>query len=264
MKRPSSHTTRRSRQVWARARTRPARLITIWRARTPGLRISRRHLNCSAKRSMKDMPIGRHSRPTTTWILCARMRDSRHCWHACRKPADKSPTQGSNMRNRIKLILVLGILSDLGAFTCITGEGNTAVAQTAPTPDPTFDQAAAIAKLKERIKGKEQVPASEVFKNIQTPMLKQRPAAQLLAVMEFGYARSLGVNCTHCHAPDQWEAENKPQKQIAREMSAMVAALNGTMLKSIKNLKSASPTVNCTTCHRGEVKPALNLPTPRS
>ncbi len=123
-----------------------------------------------------------------------------------------------------------------------------------------FDQKAALAKLREQIKGKEQEPASSVFKNIQTPMLKGRPAAQLLAVMEFGFARSLGVNCTHCHVPDKWESEDKPQKQIARDMSAMVAALNGTTLKGIKNLKSASPTVNCTTCHRGEVKPALNLP----
>ena len=134
-------------------------------------------------------------------------------------------------------------------------------AQTRPT-QIEFDQMAAIAKLKEQIKGKEQLPASEVFKNIQTAMLKQRPAAQLLAVMEFGFARSLGVNCTHCHVPDKWEGEDKPQKQIAREMSAMAARINNELLKGIKNLKSESPTINCTTCHRGEVKPALNLPPP--
>ncbi|MEO8648795.1 MAG: c-type cytochrome [Acidobacteriota bacterium] len=139
------------------------------------------------------------------------------------------------------------------------------LAQTTPTPPvPDFDQKAAIAKLREQIKGKEQLPASEVFKNVKTPMLKDRPAGQLLAVMEFGFVRSLGVNCTHCHVPDKWEAEDRPQKQIAREMSAMMATLNDTMLKGIKNLKSATPTVNCTTCHRGEVKPALNLPQPRS
>jgi hypothetical protein len=168
------------------------------------------------------------------------------------------------MNNPIKLILVLGIFVVLGAFISIPSERNIATAQTSQTPEPRFDQAAAIAKLREQIKGKEQVPAAEVFKNIQTPMLKQRPAAQLLAVMEFGFSRSLGVNCTHCHVPEKWEAEEKPQKQIARDMSAMVATLNGTTLKGIKNLKSASPTVNCTTCHRGEVKPALNLPPPRS
>ena len=168
------------------------------------------------------------------------------------------------MKNLLKAIIVLTAFAALGAFTGIFGEQTSVKAQTSPTPEPVFDQAAAIAKLREQIKGKEQLPASEVFRNIQTPMLKQRPAAQLLAVMEFGYARSLGVTCTHCHVPDKWETEDKPQKQIAREMSAMVAALNNTTLKGIKNLKSASPTVNCTTCHRGEVKPALNLPQPRS
>ncbi|MEQ1921681.1 MAG: c-type cytochrome [Pyrinomonadaceae bacterium] len=136
------------------------------------------------------------------------------------------------------------------------------LAQTNPTPAPVeFDQKAALAKLREQIKGKEKGPASAVFKNIQT--MKDRPAGQLLAVMEFGYSRSLGVTCTHCHVPDKWESEEKPTKQIARDMAAMVAALNGTTLKGIKNLKSASPTVNCTTCHRGQVVPAINL-TPRA
>ena len=90
--------------------------------------------------------------------------------------------------------------------------------------------------------------------------MKDRPAGQVLAVMEFGYARSLGVTCTHCHVPEKWESEDKPQKQVARDMSALVGKLNGDLLKNIKNLKSATPTINCTTCHRGEVKPALNLP----
>lgn len=133
-----------------------------------------------------------------------------------------------------------------------------------PTPGPAFDQAAAIAKLREQIKGREQEPAGKVFKNVITPTLKDGPAARLVAVMEFGYARSLGVNCTHCHVPDKWEVEDKTQKQTARDMAAMMARINGEMLKGIKNLKSASPTVNCTTCHRGQVTPALNLtPPPR-
>jgi hypothetical protein len=136
-------------------------------------------------------------------------------------------------------------------------------AQASPTPVPAaFDQVAALAKLREQIKGREKEPASAVFKNIQLPMMKDRPAGQLLAVMEFGFARSLGVNCTHCHVPDKWESEEKTQKQTARDMSAMVAKINGELLKGIKNLKSASPTINCTTCHRGQVTPALNLPMP--
>jgi hypothetical protein len=136
------------------------------------------------------------------------------------------------------------------------------MAQTVPTPQPAFDQKAALVKLREQIKGRENEPAPAVFKNIQT--MRNTPAGRLLSVMEMGFSASLGVNCTHCHVPDKWELEDKSQKQTARDMSAMVSTINRELLKNIKNLKSASPIVNCTTCHRGEVKPALNLPTPRS
>jgi hypothetical protein len=124
--------------------------------------------------------------------------------------------------------------------------------------DKPFDQAQALADLRKAIAGREDKPAGEVFKNIQ--MLKALPAARLLRVMELGYAKSLGVDCTHCHVPGQWEKEDKPTKQIARDMAAMVANINNEQLKKIKNLKSADPVINCTTCHRGQTKPALNLP----
>ena len=133
-----------------------------------------------------------------------------------------------------------------------------AVPAASATPQPVFDQKAALAKLREQIKGRENEPAPAVFKNIQT--MKNTPAGRLLAVMEMGYARSLGVDCTHCHVPDKWEAEDKTQKQTARDMSAMVSTINRDLLKNIKNLKSETPIVNCTTCHRGQTKPALNLP----
>lgn len=168
------------------------------------------------------------------------------------------------MRNSMKLIALLAALA-CGATGVLFGHvsDRPVQAQTTVTATPTpaaFDQAAAIAKLKEQIKGREQEPASKVFKNVSTTMLKDMPAARLLGVMEFGYARSLGVNCTHCHVADKWELEEKPQKQIAREMVAMVTQINGEMLKGTKNLKSATPTVNCTTCHRGQVIPATNMP----
>ena len=127
-----------------------------------------------------------------------------------------------------------------------------------PQTDNSFDQAAALAELRKSIAGKEQAPAETVFKNIQ--LFKGVPAGRVLRIMELGYSRSLGVTCTHCHIPGAWEKDDKPTKQIAREMAAMVGAINSQHLKQIKNLKSESPTVNCTTCHRGQTKPALNLP----
>ena len=89
--------------------------------------------------------------------------------------------------------------------------------------------------------------------------LKTESAGRLLAIMNFGYARSLGVNCTHCHNTTKWESDEKPQKQIARDMSSMLGQTN-QLIKNIKNLKSVDPVVNCTTCHRGAIKPALDLP----
>lgn len=127
------------------------------------------------------------------------------------------------------------------------------------TPVQTsFDQSAALAELRKSIAGKENEPAEKVFKNIQ--LMKGLPAGRLLRIMEMGYSRSLGVTCTHCHIPGEWEKDERPTKQVARDMAAMVAAINGQHLKQIKNLKSESPVVNCTTCHRGQIKPALNLP----
>ena len=171
---------------------------------------------------------------------------------------------------RKKATIILSVLA-FGFFGIVrfSGQAQEKVVPTGGTPTPAavsapaeFDQAAALAKLREQIKGRENEPAEKVFKN--TQILKQMPAARLLAIMEMGYARSLGVNCTHCHVADKWESADKPQKQIAREMWAMMGTINTQLLKNIKNLKSETPTVNCTTCHRGQVKPALNMPLPKS
>ena len=120
-----------------------------------------------------------------------------------------------------------------------------------------FDQNQKLADLAKQIAGREDRPSGEVFKNIQ--LLKAMPAGRLLKVMELGYSKSLGVNCTHCHIADQWEKDDKPTKQITREMIKMAGAINNDYLKKIKNLKSENPVINCTTCHRGQTKPALNM-----
>lgn len=133
----------------------------------------------------------------------------------------------------------------------------TPAATPALTPAGAFDQAKAIADLMAQIKGKEQDPAETVFKNIQ--MFKGMPAIRVVKIMEFGYARSLGVDCTHCHVAGQWEKEDKTTKQTARDMAKMMQSINGDLLKNIKNLRGPNPIINCTTCHRGQVKPALDL-----
>jgi photosynthetic reaction center cytochrome c subunit len=160
----------------------------------------------------------------------------------------------------IALVFAMAWLATERLNSKVRAGGNQNTAAPAPQAEKPFDQAQALAALRKSIAGKENEPAEKVFKNIQ--LLKGVPAGRLLRVMELGYAKSLGVNCTHCHVPGEWERDDKPTKQIARDMAAMVAAINNQYLKQIKNLKSETPVVNCTTCHRGQTKPALNLPEP--
>ncbi len=107
------------------------------------------------------------------------------------------------------------------------------------------------------IAGRERMPAESVFKNIK--VLQQVPAGRLLRMMNYGYARSLGVSCDHCHVVGEWEKEDRPQKEIARRMRAMVDSINRGLLARIEGLESDNPVVNCTTCHRGLIKPALDF-----
>ena len=134
----------------------------------------------------------------------------------------------------------------------------TASPASAQTP-AAFDQAKALAELRKSIEGKEDQPAVDVFMNIK--QYKGVTAERLLRIMEFGFSRSLGVTCTHCHVPGEWESDEKGAKDTARAMSAMVSAINNEYLKNIATLNSANPSVNCTTCHRGQKRPALEMPT---
>ena len=165
---------------------------------------------------------------------------------------------------RVAAVCTCGGFAVFGLFGFSKSTVPAAFAQATPTPTASttsaFDQAAAIAALKEQIKGHENDPAPAVFKNIK--VMTSTTAGRLLSVMEFGFGRSLGVDCTHCHVPGKWESEDKPEKQVARDMSDMTTRINKELLKNIKNLKGPNPIVNCTTCHRGQVKPATNLPNP--
>ena len=148
-------------------------------------------------------------------------------------------------------------MNRINAPTSIVARANASQNPAVQQGEP-FDQKQKVAEITKRIAGQESRPAEEVFKNIQ--VLKGMPAARLLSVMDVGFSRSLGIDCTHCHVVDQWEKDDKATKQIARDMFNMMQAINNTYLKNIKNLKSARPTVNCTTCHRGQTKPETNLP----
>ncbi len=127
----------------------------------------------------------------------------------------------------------------------------------APTDSFAAQRDSLMNEVLKKIAGREKAPAESVFKDIR--VLKGLPAERLPRIMNLGFGRSLGVNCTHCHVLGHWADEDKPQKQIARDMMAFSRTINDSLLPRIKNLKSEKPQINCTTCHRGQVKPATNL-----
>ena len=99
-------------------------------------------------------------------------------------------------------------------------------------------------------------PAGEVFKNVQ--LMKDIPADRFLRIMDTGYRQSLGVGCDYCHVEDRWEADEKRPKRAAREMILMVRMIN-KHLGTLQEIDTQDAAVNCTTCHRGYVKPALQM-----
>jgi hypothetical protein len=115
----------------------------------------------------------------------------------------------------------------------------------------------AVTGLLQRIAGKEKAPAESVFQNIKT--LKGVPADQFLGIMNEAFGHGLGVSCGFCHVPGQWALDQKPNKDVAREMVAMVVRLN-TDLRAMRNLPDTNPMVGCVTCHRGQQKPVLISP----
>ena len=131
--------------------------------------------------------------------------------------------------------------------------------QPARPAEPKFDEEKALADLRKEIAGREKEPADKVYMAVE--VMQGFTAGQLLAVMKEGYSRPLGVTCTHCHIPGQWQADDKKAKDIARGMIQMNAKINNELLPKIKALERPyRPVVNCTTCHRGQLKPAIQLP----
>jgi photosynthetic reaction center cytochrome c subunit len=94
-------------------------------------------------------------------------------------------------------------------------------------------------------------PAEQVYKNIR--IFVGAPAPRVLVAMNF-IAASLGVQCTHCHIPDQYEKDDLPTKQNARRMFNMEQVIH----KEIGSNK-----VTCYTCHRGLPRPGPQSFSPR-
>ncbi|HKQ99062.1 MAG TPA: c-type cytochrome [Pyrinomonadaceae bacterium] len=100
-------------------------------------------------------------------------------------------------------------------------------------------------------------PVEQTRKNIR--VLNGLPDSQLIPVMQF-ISSSLGVECVYCHVPPQFEKDDKPTKNTARQMIQMQMAIN----KDNKAIFGDTGAITCYTCHRGQTEPQVmpKLPHP--
>lgn len=89
-------------------------------------------------------------------------------------------------------------------------------------------------------------PAEQVYKNIQ--LFKGLPAPRLMGAMK-ALTVLLGVDCSHCHVVGQFEKDDKPAKQTARNMFKMMENINNEYF-------GGKDRITCWTCHHGQPQPA--------
>jgi hypothetical protein len=107
---------------------------------------------------------------------------------------------------------------------------------------------------------KQEAPKQEAPKQGRGPQppknLKILKPEDLRSGVMMQYARALGVNCMHCHVQGDNASDDKPQKNTARMMIAMVNEINAKFPDGAAKAK-----VTCYTCHNGKVTP-LTAPPP--
>ena len=83
-----------------------------------------------------------------------------------------------------------------------------------------------------------------------------------------GFSKSLGVHCGYCHVAHEVEgqkpkidfaADDKPEKEMARDMMRMVAGINTKYISKMKMDDQPLTQITCVTVHNGKVKPITSL-----
>ncbi|MFI5252426.1 MAG: c-type cytochrome [Bacteroidota bacterium] len=156
----------------------------------------------------------------------------------------------------ISALIIMGFV-----FIPASGSGTMSPAElaqdSAAQSDNSVNVEKEISKLKDAIKGKEDKPVTEVFKNIKAFDPKM-PAGRLPDIMAM-WCRTLGVTCKNCHLMGDWDKDDQIPKETARGMMQMVNDINTKTFKTIKGLDEDSR-IGCWTCHRGRKKPESRPP----
>ncbi|HPF71491.1 MAG TPA: photosynthetic reaction center cytochrome c subunit family protein [Candidatus Krumholzibacteria bacterium] len=148
----------------------------------------------------------------------------------------------------MKAIVVLVCLSPLLAAA--------AGPAAAPTPYDAARAAAQVQKIVAGLGEKAALPANQAFGDI--TISPTSSVERYLRIMDEGFSRSLGVDCTWCHDPADWSRDSAGKFAVTRAMWTMVYRINQDDLRKMPDVDRKAR-VNCATCHRGELKPAQNL-----
>lgn len=93
-------------------------------------------------------------------------------------------------------------------------------------------------------------PAPPTLKN-----LKVLAAGTDIRFVMQNFNAALGVECTYCHVQGDFTSDANPKKDIARNMIAMVRRIDANFGTSAGVFPAGYHEVDCSTCHRGSVKP---------
>jgi len=105
-------------------------------------------------------------------------------------------------------------------------------------------------------------PEEHAFKNLK--ILPKSTTHEEMEQIMGNFKNALGVHCDFCHAPSKdssvhhpdFASDEKPEKNIAREMMRMTHKINKKYFGDNKNEKGDRvEVVGCMTCHRGNPHP---------
>jgi hypothetical protein len=99
--------------------------------------------------------------------------------------------------------------------------------------------------------------AAPEHKNLQV-LNKAITKDELKAMMD-GFSEQLGVKCTFCHVPEQFDKDDRPHKADARRMIKMVNDLKAKKVDYF-GPRAKDNVVTCGTCHRGKAEPEAFVP----
>jgi hypothetical protein len=74
------------------------------------------------------------------------------------------------------------------------------------------------------------------------------------------FSEALGVRCTYCHVEGDFAADTNPKKEMARKMIVMGRLIATSFPSSAGVFPEGYHEVDCSTCHRGSVKPDTRAP----